>query len=195
MEEMSTAPSGGANASSLWGGLLAFGIITALFGVAIMAWPDLTIGVLVVLLGIQLILAGIFDVVGAFASEAKGGMKWAAIIVGVIALGLGVLVLFNGDGLGDSLTNTVQVLGIILGIFWLIHGVVDAISGFTDSEAPHRMWRILGGIVSAVAGIIVIAWPGKSLLLFTWLMGLFLLALGLITILAAFAVRREAKKA
>jgi len=195
MGEMSTAPSGGARASSMWGGLLAFGLITALFGVLIMAWPDITIGVLVVLLGIQLLIAGIFDVVGAFSSGAKGGMRWAAIIVGVIALGLGALVLFNGDGLGDSLTNTVMVLGVILGIFWVIRGVVDVISGFTDSEAPNRMWRIVGGVVSVVAGIIVISWPGKSLLLFTWLMGLFLLALGLITVLAAFALRKEAKKA
>lgn len=183
MDATSTGPS--------WGAVLAFGIVTALFGIAIMAWPDITLGVLAILLGIQLIVVGIFDLAGALAAKGeKSGARWLAAVIGVIGLGIGLLILFGGESLGDSLTKTVQILGVILGIYWIVRGAVSVVSGLADSEAPHRGWRLAGGALSIIAGLVVIAWPGKSLMLFTWLMGIWILILGIVMILMAFVVKK-----
>jgi uncharacterized membrane protein HdeD (DUF308 family) len=179
------AMSRGPMADSGWGIILAFGIITALFGIAVMVWPDITIGVLVVLLGIQLVIAGVFDLVSAF-TQVEGGMRWVVAIVGIIALGLGIFVIAN-------IVDTVEALGVILGIFWIIHGIVDVISGLTNRASPNRGWKIGGGALAVVAGIVVISWPKKTLLLLAWIMGLWLLVLGVLMIAMAFAVKRAAQ--
>src|SRR5690349_3517329 len=56
-----------ARASRHWGWMMAFGIISLLAGVAVLAWPGRTLIVVAVLLGIQLVVTGIFRF-AAFAS-------------------------------------------------------------------------------------------------------------------------------
>ena len=51
-----------------WIWLLAFGILTLLAGVAAVAWPGPTVIAIAVLFGIQLVIAGIFQFVNAFAA-------------------------------------------------------------------------------------------------------------------------------
>jgi uncharacterized membrane protein HdeD (DUF308 family) len=59
-----------------WGWVLAFGIITVLAGLLVLAWPGRTIVVIAVLFGIQLVVAGIFRFVAAFATDdATGGTR------------------------------------------------------------------------------------------------------------------------
>ena len=68
-----------ARASRHWGWLMAFGIISLLAGVAVLAWPGRTLVVVAVLFGIQLVVTGIFRFVAAFASEdLTGGHPGAA---------------------------------------------------------------------------------------------------------------------
>jgi uncharacterized membrane protein HdeD (DUF308 family) len=56
-----------------WGWVLTFGIITLLAGVLVVIWPGRTIEVIAVLFGIQLIVAGIFRFVAAFAADEESG--------------------------------------------------------------------------------------------------------------------------
>ena len=58
-----------ARAGRHWGWMMAFGIISLLAGVAVLAWPGRTLIVVAVLFGIQLVVTGIFRFVAAFASE------------------------------------------------------------------------------------------------------------------------------
>ena len=51
-----------------WGWMMAFGIISLLAGVVVLAWPGPTLIVVAVLFGIQLVVTGIFRFVAAFAS-------------------------------------------------------------------------------------------------------------------------------
>lgn len=194
MDETAARADMAATAKREWGGILAFGIITALFGVVIMAYPDITLGILVILLGIQLVVGGIFDLVGAFSDE-RSGMRWLVALIGVIAIGVGLLILFNGDGLGDSVTESVKFIGYIVGIVWLLKGVVDGLAAIGDDEAPHRGLRLVGAVITAIAGLVVLAWPGKSLVLLTWIVGIWFLLLGILVIVMAFVVRGAAKQA
>src|SRR5580698_1093043 len=55
--------------SEHWGWLLLLGVITVVAGIAALAWPGLTLLVVAVLFGAQLIVMGIFRFVSAFASD------------------------------------------------------------------------------------------------------------------------------
>jgi uncharacterized membrane protein HdeD (DUF308 family) len=59
-----------------WGWVLVFGSITLLAGLLTLVWPGRTIVVLAVLFGIQLVVAGSFRFVAAFATdEERGGVR------------------------------------------------------------------------------------------------------------------------
>jgi Short repeat of unknown function (DUF308) len=47
-----------------WGWVFAYGLLTLIAGIAVLAWPSETLLVLAVLFGIQLIISGIFRFVG-----------------------------------------------------------------------------------------------------------------------------------
>ncbi len=62
-----------------WGWLLAYGIVTLAAGIATLVWPNVTLLVIAVLFGVQLIVSGIFRLVAAFAiDEAGAGTPGAA---------------------------------------------------------------------------------------------------------------------
>ncbi len=80
-----------ARAGRHWGWPLAFGIITLLAGVVALIWPGRTLVVIAILFGVQLIVAGIFRFVSAFASEdLTGGTRVLLAMLGALSLIIGL---------------------------------------------------------------------------------------------------------
>src|SRR6202790_599934 len=102
-----------------WGWILAFGIITLLAGIAVLAWPGRTLVVIAVLFGIQLIVTGIFRFVAAFASDdLTGGTRVLLAVLGVFSLIIGLYAVRH-------ILVTLIALALLLGIFWIISGAVE----------------------------------------------------------------------
>jgi uncharacterized membrane protein HdeD (DUF308 family) len=55
---------------------------------------------------------------------------------------------------------------------------------------PDRGWSILMGVLSIIAGLIVLAFPGLTLLGLAVILGIWLLVFGILEIMAAFRLRR-----
>jgi uncharacterized membrane protein HdeD (DUF308 family) len=68
-----------------WGWVLAFGIVTVLAGLFVLAWPDRTIQVIAVLIGLQLVVAGLFRFVAALATDESGGTRVLLALLGVLS--------------------------------------------------------------------------------------------------------------
>src|ERR1700733_12075268 len=66
-----------------WGWLLFFGILMVAAGVAAVAWPGPTVGVLA-------ILSGIFSFISAFAADESGGMRTWNVILGLLGIVIGL---------------------------------------------------------------------------------------------------------
>jgi len=47
----------------------------------------------------------------------------------------------------------------IMAVFWVVGGVLDPMNGLTHPEQPGRAWRVLGGIIGILAGIIIMIHP------------------------------------
>lgn len=170
-----------------WGVLLSFGVISLLLGIAIMVWPNVTVAVVALLLGAWLLISGIFSLVGSFTAEGDTGARVLMGIAGGISIILGVLC-FRG------ILQAVEILALFVGIGWLMQGIFQTIFGVQAKGQAGRGWTIFLGLLSIVAGVVVLVWPAPSLTVLAWISGIWLALLGLITIIGAFRVRSTARE-
>jgi uncharacterized membrane protein HdeD (DUF308 family) len=166
-----------------WGWLLAFGILSIAFGAVLLVWPGRTILVLAVFLGAYLLVSGIFQIVGSFTAEgASGGFRALMAISGALSVILG-LIAFR------SAAHAVAILVLLIGFGWIFHGIAQLMTAIADHTLPSRGWYIFMGILSVVAGFVVLLWPAPSLLAVAVFAGIWLVVLGIVEIVAAFRLR------
>ena len=166
-----------------WGWVLFFGIVTIALGIVVLVWPDKTIVVVAVLFGIQLILAGIFRFISALAiDDAPGGTRVLLALLGVLSFIVGIYALRH-------VNVTIVALALVLGIFWIVNGVIELFTAIGHREMPGRGWTIILSLLSIVAGIVVLAYPDISLQALAVVLGIWLVALGIIEIALAFRLR------
>jgi uncharacterized membrane protein HdeD (DUF308 family) len=166
-----------------WGLVLAYGLATLGLGVAMVVWPEASVTVFTVLVAIQLIIAGIFRIVGALSmSKLDGGVRSLVGLSGGLAVIVGLLVL------RDPL-QTVVVLGLILGVWWVVAGVIDILGALLSPGASGRGWDILTGVVSILAGGFLLVYTDISLHVLVVFAGIWLILAGLLATIAAFRLR------
>jgi uncharacterized membrane protein HdeD (DUF308 family) len=169
-----------------WGWVLAYGILTLIAGLAVLVWPSQTLLVLAVLFGVQLIISGIFRFVAAFATDdLTGGTRVLFALLGVLSIIIGLWAVRH-------VVLTLLALTVFLGIYWIVSGVIDIFTSISHRDMPNRGWSAVMGILSALAGIIVLAYPGLTLLGLAVILGIWLLVFGIMEITAAFRIRRLA---
>jgi len=177
------SPSGIAMARE-WPSVMLIALLTLALGVVVLAWPSQTLVVVSVLLGIQLLLFGLFRLIGAFATEIEHPVLLA--LVGILMMIAGVIVVRNPF-------ETVAVLAVILGVAWIVGGAIDIVASIAGSGEGSRVWTAIGGLLTLAAGIIVVAWPAPTVTVIAWIAGLYLVIFGLFLAASAWSLRSVAK--
>jgi hypothetical protein len=165
-----------------WGLVLAYGLVTLGLGIALAVWPDASVTVFTVLLAIQLIIAGIFRISAALSRSRTEGARALVGLSGGLALIVGLLIL------RDPL-QSVLVLGMILGVFWLIAGVIDILSALIGPPRSGRGWELFAGVVSVLAGGFLLVYTDLSLRVLVVFVGIWLIVAGILATIAAFRLR------
>jgi uncharacterized membrane protein HdeD (DUF308 family) len=167
-----------------WGWVLTYGIVTLVAGILVLAWPGETLLVVAVLFGVQLIVSGIFRFVAALASDdLTGGTRVLLALLGVLSVIVGLWAVRH-------VLLTLLALTVFLGIFWVINGAIEIFTALSHHGMPERGWTALMGVLSVIAGVIVLAYPGLSLLSLAVILGIWLLVFGVMEIGVAFRLRR-----
>lgn len=167
-----------------WGWVLAYGIVTLAAGIATLVWPNVTLLVIAVLFGVQLIVSGIFRLVAAFAiDEAGAGTRVLLALLGILSIVVGLWAVRH-------VLVTLLALIIFLGIYWVVSGTIDIFTALSHREMPDRGWTVFMGLLSIAAGIIVLVWPALSLFGLAVILGVWLVVFGIMEIVAAFRLRR-----
>ncbi|CAL9451356.1 hypothetical protein SUDANB105_02439 [Streptomyces sp. enrichment culture] len=169
-----------------WTWILASAIATLIPGVLILVWPDETLHVLAVLIGLYLLVAGAFRFVASFAREGAGE-RLAGLLLAVLFVLAGVLCLRHP-------LQTITALSLIVGIVWLVSGVITLHTALAAKDLPHRGFVLGAAVLGIVAGIVVLALPTESARALTRLLGLWLVLLGLFEAVVAFAWRAALRK-
>jgi uncharacterized membrane protein HdeD (DUF308 family) len=166
-----------------WGWMMAFGIVSVLAGLAVLVWPGRTLIVVAVLFGIQLVLTGIFRFVAAFASEdLTGGTRVLLALLGVLSLIIGLYAVRH-------VLVTLLALALLFGIYWIVNGAVELFMALSARGVPGRGWTVVMGVISVLAGLLVLVYPAISLLTLVVVLSVWLLVLGLMEIIPAIRAR------
>jgi len=168
----------------VWWSLLIRGLLALALGIAAIFWPKATLELLVRLVGLYVLFDGIVSLVGAFRARELS----AYLVPGLISVAIGAILLFWPDVTG-------RVLLILVGIWALFQGVTLFWAGLqTDANDPERSLAMTIGGVAAIAGVILVIWPGTGSVAISWVIGIAALLVGALLIYLAQRVRKAAKR-
>lgn len=170
----------------LWKSVLLSGVLALALGVLVLVWPAKTILVAAIFFGAYLLVTGISQVFHAFTLHVSAGGRVLLFISGAAALILAVMCF-------RSLQNSILLLAIWIGIGFIFRGMATTVSAISDPDTPGRGWEIFVGVISLLAGIVVLASPFESLATLTLVVGVWLVVIGVFEIVASFGVRKASQ--
>ncbi|MFI6422635.1 HdeD family acid-resistance protein [Streptomyces sp. NPDC050842] len=176
----------GALAGAAWQALLVAGLVSVVLGILVLVWPDASLRVAGVLFGLYLLFSGVMQLVAAFGTHATTALRVMAFISGALSILLG-LFCFRG-----AMQSTL-LLALWIGIGWLFRGITQTVAAASDPGMPARGWQIFLGVVSAVAGVVLIVSPLESARVLAVLAGIWLIVVGVVELVTAFVIRSRAK--
>ena len=108
---------------------------------------------------------------------------WLMTLVGVATLGVGIFFVADPH-------ETLSTFTVIAGIFLLVEGVLS-IAGSIFGRGDGRGLLALVGVLSAIAGLILIKKPFDTLLVFTLIFGVWFVVAGIVRFVVAFSAEEN----
>ena len=170
----------------MWKAAMAAGLLAVILGVLILAWPGISILVAAVLFGVYLLVIGGAQVFFALTLDVSAASRILLFISGAASLILAVLAFRH---FGDAFA--VLLLAIWIGIGFILRGVATLVAAISDRALPGRGWQIFFGVISLLAGIVVLATPFPSIIMLAIVVGVWLVVGGVFEIVSAFIMRRD----
>jgi uncharacterized membrane protein HdeD (DUF308 family) len=171
------------NDNDLWWLILLQGIAAIAFGIIAVFWPGLTLVSLVYLFSAFILAWGIIEVIRGLLSMRRSDTWWLALLFGLVVLVVGVYLVRHPR---VSFTALVLIIGLTL----IGRGLLDLASGFlTRHDKTHRILTFIIGIAALIAGIIMLFEPEAGGIAFVWILGLYALIYGALTITLAIEAR------
>lgn len=164
--------------------VLAAGALSVLIGLLVLAWPGATIRIIAWLFAIQLLVAGVLQLVSAFSAERGPGGRVLFALLGALSILVGLLCLREP-------LQTALVLGLLIGAMWVVQGVAGMVHAIANESGAARGWAITSGVLSVLGGAVVLVYPGTSLVVLTWLFGIVLVAVGVVLVAQGLSTRRS----
>ena len=82
-----------------------------------------------------------------------GPAWWVVFLEGIIAIIVGLFLLYQ------PVITTILLIQ-VLGVFWLAEGIVSVLGAFVFPE--NLLWKLLSGILSIIAGVVILTYPVYS---------------------------------
>jgi uncharacterized membrane protein HdeD (DUF308 family) len=169
---------------SAWWLAIAASILGVVLGVMIIVWPTATLKVVAALFGLWLLIHGLVRLVQAVTGPGRSGGERAVLgIIGVFFVVAGVVALRN-------LLLSLALIVTLIGLTWLIGGLVELISAIGGGRGTDRMWHVGLGLLSIVAGVVVLVWPHLTLVALVYITGIWTIVMSLAQLVMLFWARR-----
>ncbi len=166
-----------------WGLVVLQGLVTVMFGVVALFFPGLTLVDLVTLFAVYATVVGVVELVHGFRDLGKSGSWWFSLLVGMVLVGVGVYLVRNP-------AMELSMFLVTVGALVMARGVADLfVSAFFSTHNEHRMLWVVSGVVGVVAGIVLWRYPVVTSLDFVWVLGLYALVAGSVSLALASRVR------
>jgi uncharacterized membrane protein HdeD (DUF308 family) len=149
------------------------GVAAIVFGVLALIWPGPTLEVLVILFGAYVLVDGISLLVALARGDVPARRHaWAVAIMGLLGIAVGIATFVWPGATALTLLYLVAFWSITMGIFQVAAAIA------LRREVEGEAWMAVGGILSIVFGVLLVAAPGSGLLALVWLLGIYAILFG-----------------
>jgi uncharacterized membrane protein HdeD (DUF308 family) len=167
------------------------GLASVVFGVLILAWPEISVYALTIVFGVYTLATGITACVAAFSSRTKDE-RASLVLSGLLGIVVGIMVLAWPSISALALLYVIGAYAVLLGTVAIIASLRLPLDG------RDRALMILNGLVSIVFGIVIFAKPGAGALAVLALIAAFALVIGVSELVVAIGgkeiLERKAKQ-
>lgn len=153
---------------------IANGVVAILFGLAILFWPGITLGVFILLYAVYAIVFGIVSLVSMFRAMGARQRWWTHLLLGLLSLGAGLFV-FAYPGM------TTFILLFVIAVWAIGVGLIEIIAAASGGGF------LLGatGVISILFAFVLLANPVAGALSLLFVIGVFSIVRGVITLVGA----------
>jgi uncharacterized membrane protein HdeD (DUF308 family) len=162
------------------GVLTVAGLLSVIAGILVIVWPDVTLLLLAIVAGINLMILGVVRIVDAFVADQDSAGRTLGAVVGLLSFIAGLIVVRRP---GDSLLAVL----VILGIWFVVNGLLDGLRGLIG--AGPRAPLLLSALADLVLGVLILSLPKLSLATLAVLVGIGFIVRGVLALLTAWRIR------
>lgn len=158
--------------------VLAMGVCSVVIGVATVAWPDKSLGVVGNLFMFSLLCGAVSLAAVAFGSRLGRFPRALLLVAAVVSLVTATLCFRAG--------NWTLLLAMWLGLAWSVRGIAHAVAGvWDDDEVTGRGKQELFGLVTLTAGLVIAIAPFGSIEVLATVAGCGMTAFGVLEVWTA----------
>lgn len=104
---------------------------------------------------------------------------WLALLIGALSIAAGIIVILKPS-------NSLSTLAVVFGIFILIDGIFEIVGAIAGDTQSRGLLAVIGTL-SVIAGVLLIRHPLGGVRAVALLLGIWLIAAGVVRLIAAFA--------
>jgi uncharacterized membrane protein HdeD (DUF308 family) len=169
-----------------WSILLARAVFAVAFGLVALIWPTITLLILAWAFGIYAIIDGTIQIIDGIRRRDRPRW-WIGLLLGLLELAAGVLALI-WPGI------SAVALAMVIGVWALVTGFIEIFSAIRQRRERRRPGLLLlVGLVSVVAGAMILAWPVHGAVALAALFGGFAVVYGILLAVLALRLRTAAQ--
>jgi uncharacterized membrane protein HdeD (DUF308 family) len=171
-----------------WWTLALRGLLAIIFGVLALVWPGITLLALMVFFGAFVLVDGLLAVVAGFAERKTNGRWWVLVLAGILGIAIGLVTFVWPSITALALLFLIAAWAIVTGILQVVLAVM------LRKEVKNEWLLILEGVLSVIFGVLVAALPVAGALAILWLIAIWAIIIGLLSVVLAFRLRSLGKR-
>ncbi len=162
------------------------GLATILFGILTLAWPKISLLVLVTMFGVFAVIGGITAIVAALRNREES--HWGLLLFeGILSVLAGVVALV-WPGI------TALAFLFLIAAWAIMTGILEVLAPLSFPMSFGRgLLFVVSGIVSIVFGVLIAAQPASGLLAVAWMIGVYAIIFGVMHLAVYFEARSAAR--
>ena len=163
-------------------GLVIGAVLAFLAGGFILGFPGTALTVIAVVFGIFILLRGIVRLaLGLFGPGLSASGRTLSIVIGILLIAASIFVFRN-------LEAGLAIIGLLIGLSWIVDGIAMIVE---SGRGAVRGFSLVAGIISVIAGVVVLLVPVGSVAVLTIFTAVVFLVLGVLQIVGAVIVGRK----
>ena len=156
----------------IWWLFMLRGVLAALLGACALIWPTLTVGVLVLIVGVYLIADGVTGLVVAWRAPAHS----VRLLQPAVGLAVGLLLVLWPSQSARTLFVVLGAGAVFVGISYVV-GARRLGIGTMDRRLITTV-----GVVASLLGVILLVWPGAGVVSVSWIIAVTALLMAVVQI-------------